>query len=70
MLFVMFYFVLFFPESLTTDADETTVSNAVNALPVFATDESVTVVRQQTVTPTFQFTFVSNRGKSSSLITT
>lgn len=56
------YIMYFFSEPLTTDVDDITVSDAINALPIFAADESVTVVRQQTTTPTFVFTFQSNRG--------
>ena len=69
---LFFYFFIFFIlilililiiEPLTTDVDDTTVSDCFNSLPIFASEESVTVTREQTSTPTFVFTFVSKRGK-------
>jgi len=50
-------------EPLNYDAEETVVSAAINALPIFSSDESITVVQQPSSTPTFEFTFVSKRGK-------
>ena len=59
-----FRFGLFgvYTEPLTVDSDETTVAAAVNSLPVWGSDESVTVVRSPSSTATFEFTFSSNRG--------
>lgn len=42
--------------------DETTIQNAINDLPVFGSEESVTVSRLELATPTFQVTFESKRG--------
>ena len=47
---------------LTTAASESMVADAVNALPVWGAEESVTVVRAQSSIATFEFTFNSNRG--------
>ena len=47
---------------LTTAASESMVADAVNALPVWGSEESVTVVREQSSVATFEFTFNSRRG--------
>ena len=59
-----FRFGLFgvYTEPLTTDATEAIVAAAVNSLPVWGSDESVTVERSPSATATFEFTFVSKRG--------
>ena len=52
-----------FTGPLTTTASESMVADAVNALPVWGAEESVTVVREQSSIATFEFTFNSKRGK-------
>ena len=60
-----FRFGLFgvYTEPLTTAADETTVAAAVNALPIWGAEESVTVLRMPAETATYEITFSSKRGK-------
>lgn len=54
--------MFFIKEPLSTDMDETTIQDAINNLPVFGNEESVTVSRLELATPTFQVTFESKRG--------
>ncbi|XP_053372863.1 fibrocystin-L-like [Mercenaria mercenaria] len=59
-----FRFGLFgvFTEPLTTNMADTAIKDAINSLPVFGSEESVSVTRQAAATPTFQISFDSKRG--------
>ncbi|WAR05573.1 PKHL1-like protein, partial [Mya arenaria] len=47
---------------LSLEADDKTISDALNDLPVLSSEESITLVRETTETPTYTLTFVSDRG--------
>ncbi|XP_060573258.1 fibrocystin-L-like isoform X2 [Ruditapes philippinarum] len=51
-----------YTEPLTTNMAETDIKDAINSLPIFGSEESVTVVRQAVATPTYKITFDSKRG--------
>jgi hypothetical protein len=55
-------FVSLQTEPLTINMAETDIKDAINSLPIFGSEESVTVVRQAVATPTYKITFDSKRG--------
>ena len=61
----MNYLCLILTEPLSIDHDETVVEPAMNSLPVFGDDESITVVRNPSSSAgaSFTFTFESRRGE-------
>lgn len=54
--------ILYFTEPLSTDMSEAAIQDALNALPVFGTEESIIVARNPTSIPTYKLTFDSHRG--------
>ena len=56
--------VTLFPEPLSTSSSDSAMTDALKALPVFGTEESVSVVREtDSSTPTYTVTFDSKRGQ-------